>query len=110
MSATLSIIAWPAVTKKASAFARLFNACWDGIARYFVSRAAIASLRELDDRALRDIGLARSQIEAAVHGFITAPDRSEDVMAAASAELCTAIGPRADGCRRASTVEAGTWS
>jgi len=35
----------------------------------------MASLRELDDRALRDIGLARSQIEAAVHGFMTAPNR-----------------------------------
>jgi uncharacterized protein YjiS (DUF1127 family) len=35
----------------------------------------MASLRELDDRALRDIGLARSQIEAAVHGFMPPPNR-----------------------------------
>jgi uncharacterized protein YjiS (DUF1127 family) len=76
MSATLSTIVRPAVTKRASAFSRLFSACWDGIARYFVCRAAIASLRELDDRALRDIGLARSQIEATVHGFMTGPDRA----------------------------------
>jgi uncharacterized protein YjiS (DUF1127 family) len=74
MSATLSTIVRPAVTKRAIAFFRLFSACWDGIVRYFVCRAVSASLRELDDRALRDIGLARSQIEAAVHGFMTAPD------------------------------------
>jgi uncharacterized protein YjiS (DUF1127 family) len=48
----------------------------DRIARYFVRRTAIACLCELDDRALRDIGLVRSQIEAAVHGFMTAPDRA----------------------------------
>ena len=62
--------------EEAGAFSRLLSACCEGIARYFVRRAAIASLRELDDRALRDIGLARSQIEAAVHGFITAPGRA----------------------------------
>jgi uncharacterized protein YjiS (DUF1127 family) len=39
------------------------------IARYFGHRAAIKSLRELDARALRDIGLTRSEIEAAVHGL-----------------------------------------
>jgi uncharacterized protein YjiS (DUF1127 family) len=31
-------------------------------------RAAVKTLRELDDRALRDIGLVRSQIEDAVAG------------------------------------------
>jgi uncharacterized protein YjiS (DUF1127 family) len=75
MSATLSTILRPAGTKSPGASLRIFNACWEGIARSFVHRAAIASLRELDDRALRDIGLARSQIEAAVHGFMTAPNR-----------------------------------
>jgi uncharacterized protein YjiS (DUF1127 family) len=76
MSATLSTIIRPAVTKRPGAFSRLFSGCLDGTARYFVRRAAIACLRELDDRALRDIGLVRSQIEAAVHGFMTAPDRA----------------------------------
>jgi uncharacterized protein YjiS (DUF1127 family) len=76
MSATLSTIIRPAVTKRPGAFSRLFSACLDRTARYFVRRAAIACLRELDDRALRDIGLVRSQIEAAVHGFMTAPDRA----------------------------------
>jgi uncharacterized protein YjiS (DUF1127 family) len=76
MSATLTTIVRPAVTKKARAFARLFSAHLDRIAHYFVCRAAIASLGELDDRALRDIGIARSQIEAAVRGFMTAPDQA----------------------------------
>jgi uncharacterized protein YjiS (DUF1127 family) len=76
MSATLATIVWPAVATRANAFAQIFSTCWDGIARYFVRRTAIATLRELDNRALRDIGIAPSQIEAAVHGFITLPDRA----------------------------------
>ena len=71
MPATLSTIVRPEVTKWPGAFSRLFSACRDGLARYFVRRAAVASLRELDERALRDIGLNRSQIEAAVYGFVT---------------------------------------
>jgi uncharacterized protein YjiS (DUF1127 family) len=74
MSATLSTIIRPALTKGPGAFSRPFSACLDRIAGYFVRRAAIACLRELDDRALRDIGLVRSQIETAVHGFMTASD------------------------------------
>ena len=70
MSATLSTLVRPAVTKRPGAFSRLIGACCDGIAGYFFRRSAIASLRELDDRELRDIGLVRSQIEAAVCGFI----------------------------------------
>jgi Domain of unknown function (DUF1127) len=75
MSATLSTILPPAITNKVGTFGRQLSACCDGIAGYFVCRAAIASLHELDDRALQDIGLARSQIEAAVYGFITPSDR-----------------------------------
>jgi len=37
---------------------------------YLERRAAIKTLRELDDRALKDIGLARCQIEAAVDGAL----------------------------------------
>ncbi|UGY11712.1 DUF1127 domain-containing protein (plasmid) [Phyllobacterium pellucidum] len=44
------------------------------MARYFVHRAAIASLCELDDEALRDIGIARSQIKGAAYGFVTNPN------------------------------------
>jgi uncharacterized protein YjiS (DUF1127 family) len=76
MSATLATFVRPEVTKRPGAFAQLFSACWDGIARYFVRRAAIKRLHELDDRALRDIGLVRSQIEPAVDGFITLSDQA----------------------------------
>lgn len=40
------------------------------LAAYLARRDAIKALREMDDRGLRDIGLARGQIEAAVHGGI----------------------------------------
>jgi uncharacterized protein YjiS (DUF1127 family) len=76
MSATLSIIVQTAVTKRSDARLLVFKACWERIARYFARRTAVASLRELDDHTLRDIGLARFQIEAAVAGFITLPNRA----------------------------------
>jgi uncharacterized protein YjiS (DUF1127 family) len=76
MSATLSTIVRPTETKSPDACLRIFNACWQGIARYSVRRAAVANLRELDDRALRDIGLTHFQIDAAVQGLMTAPDRT----------------------------------
>jgi uncharacterized protein YjiS (DUF1127 family) len=96
MSTTVSTIVRPGVTKRPGAFSRLLNAYCEGIARYFVRRAAIASLHKLDDRALRDIGINRSQIEAAVDGFIT---RSS-----------AAMGPRANARPRAPTTEAAPWS
>ncbi|HLG83053.1 MAG TPA: DUF1127 domain-containing protein [Bradyrhizobium sp.] len=37
---------------------------------HWYRRAAIKSLSELDDRALRDIGLQRCHIEAAVRGEV----------------------------------------
>jgi uncharacterized protein YjiS (DUF1127 family) len=55
---------------------RLLHAWAGDIAHYFVRRAAIKSLRELSDHELRDIGIRRSQIEAAVHGLIPGPDRA----------------------------------
>lgn len=76
MSANLSIVVRPALSKSSSVASRLVGACRDGIVGYFVRRAAIKTLRELDDRALRDIGLVRAQIEAAVHGDITLPGQA----------------------------------
>jgi uncharacterized protein YjiS (DUF1127 family) len=76
MSATVSAVVRPEVRVRPGTFARLVFACWDTITGYFVRRTAIATLRELDDRALRDIGIVRSQIEPAVHGFISLPDRT----------------------------------
>jgi len=47
------------------------------IARWFARRAALKSLREYSDRELLDIGLARSQIEAAIYGSLSRPGRGE---------------------------------
>jgi len=42
----------------------------NGIVTYFAHREAIKTLSELDDRALRDIGIERSRIESAVHSGV----------------------------------------
>ncbi|WP_201841153.1 DUF1127 domain-containing protein [Microvirga zambiensis] len=76
MSATLSTIIHPAAATSPGSSLRTATAYWKRIRRHFVDRAAIAHLRDLDDDALRDIGLAYSEIEAAVRGFMTAPNRT----------------------------------
>ena len=73
MAVTLSTLIRPAVADRPGMLSRLFSACLDRIARHFVHRAAIAHLRGLDDHRLRDIGIERSQIEAAVRGGRGAP-------------------------------------
>jgi uncharacterized protein YjiS (DUF1127 family) len=76
MSATLSTLFQPAVTVRPGRYVwRLFHAWARDIAHYFARRTALKRLREFNDRELRDIGLSRGQIEAAVYGFITRPDR-----------------------------------
>ena len=42
----------------------------NGIVTYLARRHAIKTLSELDDRALRDIGIERSRIESAVRGIV----------------------------------------
>ena len=98
----------PAVTKRPDTFSRPFSACLDSIEGYFAGRAAIEWLRELDDRALWDIGLARSQVEAAVHGFMTASELGENMMIISSTAHQAAVSPRARG--RASGAESIQWS
>jgi uncharacterized protein YjiS (DUF1127 family) len=97
-----------AAARRAGALARRFSACLDRIERYFIRRIAIEWLRELDERALRDIGLARSQIVAAVHGFMPASELGEGMMNTSSTPLLVAVGPRARG--RASAAELIPWS
>lgn len=70
MSAVLPTITRPAIAKRSEALLHLPVVLCQAITRYFAHRAAIANLREFDECALRDIGIARSQIEAAVHGRV----------------------------------------
>jgi uncharacterized protein YjiS (DUF1127 family) len=51
-------------------FVRLIEGGAYVLLSYLERRAAIKTLRELDDRALKDIALARCQIEAAVGGAL----------------------------------------
>jgi uncharacterized protein YjiS (DUF1127 family) len=77
MSATLSTLFQPAVTVRPGRYTRrLFHDWARDIAHYFARRAALRHLAEFNDRELRDIGLTRGQVEAAVYGFITHPDRA----------------------------------
>lgn len=110
MSAIPSTIVPPKVTEKPGAFFRPFNDCWEGIARYFARRAAIARLRALDDRSLRDIGIARCQIEAAVHGFSNGYRPGEEMIVASRAAPCAAIGSRADARRSPAIAETTAWN
>lgn len=47
---------------------RLIRVCGDALTTYWVRREAIKTLQQLDDRALRDIGISRCHIETAVTG------------------------------------------
>jgi uncharacterized protein YjiS (DUF1127 family) len=77
MSATSSSAVRPLVTRSARrSIGRRFGVWLDDVARFFIYRAEVKRLRERDDRELRDIGLERHQIEAAVYGLITAPERA----------------------------------
>jgi len=95
----------PQGTTNANALTRIVSACLDGIATYFFRRSAIARLHELDDRALRDIGLVRSQIEAAVRGLITLQPSQDATMISSAAR----VHAQADA-GTGSTAEAVTWN
>ena len=104
MPAILSTIVLPAVTKGSGILSRRLVAACEGIAGYLARRTAIACLHDFDDRALRDIGLARFQIEAAVYGRITLSGQADEGMMTFAA----ATDPRAR--QRAPTMEAALWS
>jgi uncharacterized protein YjiS (DUF1127 family) len=74
MSATSSKIDRPTIGLTPATFTKLARVCCDVVVGHFIRRAAIASLHELDNRALRDIGLRRTEFKAAVHGLIARSD------------------------------------
>ena len=51
-------------------FFRLLGKWVNGIVNHLARRQAIQTLNELDDRALRDIGIERGRIESAVRGTV----------------------------------------
>ena len=60
----------PASRKSPAGFFGLLGRWVNDVVTYFAHREAIKTLSELDDRALRDIGVERGRIEAAVRGGI----------------------------------------
>jgi uncharacterized protein YjiS (DUF1127 family) len=70
MTTTCSTAGQPAPQSLAGGFFRLLGSWVNGIVTYFAHRQAIQTLNELDDRALRDIGIERSRIESAVRGAV----------------------------------------
>lgn len=58
----------PAISAGSGGFFRRLGIWTLALMNHLERRAAVKTLRELDDRALRDIGLVRSQIEDAVAG------------------------------------------
>ena len=60
----------PASLRSPIGIARVLGNLANGVMVYWARREAIKTLRQMDDRALRDIGIARSQIEAAVRGVV----------------------------------------
>ncbi len=64
----------PAFAGRAAGSVRTIGTRMQAILSYFHRRAAIKALSELDDRALRDIGLTRCMIEPAAKGELD-PER-----------------------------------
>jgi uncharacterized protein YjiS (DUF1127 family) len=70
MTMMFSSAAEPAIPVSSGGFVRRIEGWAYALIGFWERRAAIKALQELDDRALRDIGLARCQIEAAVGGAL----------------------------------------
>ena len=60
----------PASHHESGGLFRVLGSWVNVIVTYFAHRQAIKTLSELDDRALRDIGIERSRIESAVRGVV----------------------------------------
>ncbi|SCB51996.1 hypothetical protein GA0061098_1016127 [Bradyrhizobium shewense] len=102
MPAVVSTIILPAAIKGGGIASRLLTGACERFEGFLGRRTAIAYLH--DDRALRDIGIRRFQIEAAVDGLITFSAQADEEMVTAAA---VAISRER---RRAPTLESPTWS
>ncbi|TCM76988.1 DUF1127 domain-containing protein [Rhizobium sp. BK068] len=79
MTESIWITSRPEVTRRLWSPPRIVKAAWAAIVRCAVRRSAVARLRDLDGDALKDIGLARSEIEKAAYGLITRPRETQAV-------------------------------
>jgi len=70
MTTIYSTAGRPAPQSVPGGFFRVLGSWVNSIVTYFAHRHAIQTLSELDDRALRDIGIERSRIESAVRGVV----------------------------------------
>jgi uncharacterized protein YjiS (DUF1127 family) len=70
MTTIYSTAGRPAPQSVPGGFFRVLGSWLNGIVTYLAHRHAIETLSELDDRALRDIGIERSRIESAVRGVV----------------------------------------
>jgi uncharacterized protein YjiS (DUF1127 family) len=60
----------PASRKSPAGFFGVLGGWVNRVVDYLARRQAIKTLNELDDRALRDIGIERGRIDSAVRGMI----------------------------------------
>jgi uncharacterized protein YjiS (DUF1127 family) len=70
MTTIFSTAASPARSRMSGGLIRLLRVWGDALATYWMRREAIKTLQQLDDRALRDIGISRCHIESAVTGGV----------------------------------------
>lgn len=70
MTTLYSAMSLPVRPSLWSGLLRLLRSWADALATYWMRRDAIKTLRQLDDRALHDIGISRCQIESAVAGDV----------------------------------------
>jgi len=70
MTTTFSPAAQPAMSGSSGGLVRRIEGWAYALITSWDRRVAVKTLQGLDDRALRDIGLARCQIEAAVGGAL----------------------------------------
>jgi uncharacterized protein YjiS (DUF1127 family) len=102
MPVIFSTIVLPAVTTGLDFCSGLLSTACDRIANHLGRRTAAPCLHDLDDHALRDIGLAGFQIQAAVFGLVTHSDKAD--------ELTSAAATYPGGRQRAPTAGTAPWS